>query len=232
MPLPTQLFTVILSITSLQPSYSSLFVSPSTMWTLPSSLSDGAHTVKAFIELGPNLYPYDHHGNRDHGHRDHCNRDHDIHPHTYNSTLHDAPLQFLDLNPTDCPQLLSGTIMSRTFTNTTVLVSLEDFHNVCGYSHYRSHPTLLYLALAEAGASAIIAVTSYNVPGVVSKLVSPYTSHRRARDLAPPFAAIGRQAGNDLQARLLSNPDDPVHVEFFFDENRYQVSPPALSDSN
>ena len=195
------LITILAS--SLQLSRSALLVELSPAWSLPPSLVDGAHIVKAFHSLGPNLYKED--------------------QNMYNSTTHQAPLEILQLDAAMCSQILAGVITSRTFYNTTVLVVQDSLTSVCAFSYFFSDPTFLYLALADAGATAIVAVTSYHVPGILSNQLSPLQAHRRATYRPTPFAAIGHQAGSDLQARCRENPDEPIHLVFDFDENRYQV---------
>ena len=39
-----------------------------------------------------------------------------------------------------------------------------------------------------------------------------------------PFVEIGYSAGVEIQERIEANPNEPLHVEFSFDENRYQMA--------
>ena len=145
----------------------------------------------------------------------------------YNSTLHNAPLQILSLDPTLCEELLASAVTSRTFPNTTLLVSFRELQSACYFSSYYENPTSLYLALSNAGASAIILIDTFDVPGMLSNLASPRLDHRRAIHHGAPFVAIGASEGSFLIQRLLDdqlNPNAvPLHVIFDFDPNRYQT---------
>ena len=147
----------------------------------------------------------------------------------YNSTLNSAPLQLLSLDKTLCSEILSGTITSRTFFNSTVLVDAESLLSVCHFSWLYENPTDLYKALADAGCSAIIIVTINNVPGEASKLGSASFYDSRSHNYqvnyqdTVPFLAIGREAGSVLKQRLVSHPDEPIHTSFAMDNNRWFI---------
>ena len=126
-----------------------------------------------------------------------------------------------------CGELLSGTIItSRPFVNSTVLIIEEDLLAICLFSNFYENPTDLYMALADAGCSAIILVTNNNVPGTASHQGST-TYYDRDHEVyyhdTVPFLAIGRDAGSVLKQRLISHPDVPIHTFFTMDDNRFDI---------
>jgi len=224
----------LLSILGLPPFLLLLLFLPSASPTLtlhtltpPPSLVN-AHAVKAWETLGPDIYSTAIH----------------------DTAMHNAPLTLLQLNEEMCDELFTWpkkrgeyevemridrgsaatskniSLHERTsrlhptaYQNATVVLIMDDLITICSFSPFYSNAASVYLNLVASGASAILVVADYNAPGIISNIITPNKAQQREASAAiVPFVGIGRIEGTALAKKL--GTEDPVHVTFFFDDNR------------
>jgi hypothetical protein len=97
----------------------------------------------------------------------------DLYDSSYSSISHDAPLRLLSLDRDLCDELRTGKLSPhRSFANSTLLVFNSAMMWICDYNFIGDYE-MFYLTLNEAGASAVVLATTYEIPGIQSNIKSP-----------------------------------------------------------
>jgi len=111
--------------------------------------------------------------------------------------------------------------LKERYEGKSVVIWFKDMVDECYLNDYFGDVERFYLSFYYSGVKAIIYSSPPKQPGMGSIMVSPYKEHKVALSTPLPFVEIGSEGGRELMDYLSENESAQVHVEFSYDDNKY-----------